>query len=100
MQFEGVVIGLVWHDAEQPEALFVDGNHMTVLEQQVAAGLEPTFRTAMRIAWDPDDVAFSVAPRVAAAITVAATYAASRSQYTSTLAEIEQAALAALRLQK
>jgi len=73
---------------------------MTVFEQQVAAALEPSIRKAMRIAWDPDDVAFGVAPRVAAAITVAATYAASRGQQTPTLSGIEQAALAALRLQK
>jgi hypothetical protein len=73
---------------------------VTVFEQEVAAALEPTIRQAMRIAWDSDDVAFSVAPRVAAAITAAANCAATGTKQESIILGVEQAALAALRLQK
>jgi hypothetical protein len=76
-------------------ALSIDGNDMTVFEQQVAAALEPSIRQAMRIMWDPDDVAFAVAPRVAAAILAAVNCAVSGSPQPSTLSG-EQAALAAL----
>lgn len=81
-------------------ALSIDGNHMTVFEQQVAAALEPIIRQAMRIAWDPDDVAFAMALRVAAAIAAAANCAESGVLQTPMLAGIEQAALAALRWPK
>ena len=70
---------------------------MTVFEQQIAAALEPTIREAMRIAWDPDDVTSSVAPRVAVAIAAAANHAANGILQPSMLEGIEQAALAALR---
>lgn len=73
---------------------------MTAFEQQVAAALDPIIRRAMRIDWDPDDVAFAVAPRVAAAIAAAANHAESGILQTPKLAGIEQAALAALRWQR